>query len=692
MCEAEDVTTCVTWTCVDDVPDYPECCPNLGGCIEIKYRYSVDYDFPITRANLDQCTVQGAAPYTYKIENLSNLTGNFVCTTNRTSTNPLNYQNFSLENTTPAVTGIAGDPSFTTKRERQRFYKSPNNLNGTVWGTTAGYTPYCVKIHSTETQEVGIENRTMILSGRNIYNYTGPLSGDPYISHADPFWDNPGGSGIKQMEMSIPGRSFPSPDWVLQLPLWGQESNDNFGIVLSNCVSPYVNCFIDGATRQRCVGCHCLRSGPVQQPAQGHYLPNDQGYTAGYFSFSEFNPESYIDHVYIDAFNNETIRFAGGDNALGFGNVGSVNTEGTVDFNCDNEGDNCVGCSGATSHGPRLGVPTCSVWSLMKALYARVLHSYLNDFQIKYKRINSYSLGVQTEADFRGFAGPTGYKTFSDAIDTMLSDDPGGTINGTSKVQYHMAKVADALEKDSAKVLSTFSVFPGDGSKLRFTFPNVFLWNNNTGGYLDATSADRWKHLYVVGNGNVVWDSRSLNAAVLGGTGPYGRIFYTPGQIHEDVVQQNYITSVAYLNEINHQKGHIVEGGGNHARVIVFPGSGGTTQAFSSDLLRRNAAASVSLVELPLCGGITAPNDNNSGVVEVSLCSICNALPGPVCRMSQLYGENSFTADGANTVVNNEQCAPVNSIDGSSIPFVTCGYLGGNIIEFNGITASYQIR
>lgn len=333
----------------------------------------------------------------------------------------------------------------------------------------------------------------------------------------------------------------------------------------------------------------------------------------------------------------------------------------------------------------------------MKALYARVLHSYLNDYEIEFQRTQGIfpPLAVQTEADFRGFAGPTGYKTFSDAIDTMLSDDPSDTINGTSKVQYHMAKVADALERDSAGVLSTFSKFAGDGSRLRFTFPNVFLWNNNPGGYLDAVSnADKWKHLYVVGNGNVVWDSRSVAVAVIDGTGPYG-VFEEDYQLHRDVLQQNYTSSIAYLNEINHQKGFITESS-RQARVIVFPGSGGTTQAFSPELVRRNAIASVSLTELPLCGGITAPDDSN-GYVDLSLCSICNALPDPVCRRTTLYldgGSNSLTSDGANTVSDpiNERCSPVNEIGDPFVTYATCGHIGGKIIEFNSLTASYIVR
>lgn len=677
--------------------EYGECCP-ARECWYTGYRWlnnggEQGEEFPI-RPNLNNCVVTGAKPHTYKIENLSVIpNGYFVCSS-RPSDTPSEYDTFEVENDGTVTLGQCGDPAFTRNKAYQRFYKSPDYPLGSIIGATASYSPFCIKIHNTATQNVGIENRTMVLSGKNIYRYAGYFSGDPILASADPFWDNPGGSGIKQIEESISDggtpRTFPLPDSVLQLPLWGQTANNNLGIIPPEspdpCPSPiYIGCPVPGGSPEEtcpvCVGCVCVRSNPkYPNTGTGHYGTdydaNTSGYTAGYFSFAEFNPESYLDHRKVIGFGSsptvfrEVATIAGNGNVLGFGALGG-------DFFPS-------GVSGATSHGPRLGVPTCSVWTLVKALYSRVLWAYMNnDYIIQFGLPNSSS---PTETNFRTANAPNGFKSFSDAVDAMLGADPSGTNNGTSNVQYHFAKVQEALKKDSTQFIETALLLDDDGY-FEFTFPNVFLWDHDK--FVSASATDKWKHLYVVGNGNVMYDSRSIAV-----TGPYdGTIPDVVTSLHDDVRTQNYMSSVFYLHDTTHTKG-CVTSSSNQARLVVFPGSGGPTTVFdgSNGIYRKNASASFSLAEMNLCADAViadpvSPSHYDDGAILASMCSICNALPNPLCVKDVADPVSGVGHD----IVNGAPCSPVTIIDDGVYAYTFCNYIGGNIVERNGVTASYQI-
>lgn len=660
----------------EDYVDDPCCNRNL--CYGVSWRGTLNR----TRAYFDQCEISGAVPHTYRIENLNGVTGQFTCRLQSTSTSPTRYAEFTLgEYNTPSITGYSGDPDFVADQRFRRFYKTPQNMAGTSSGATAGYSPFCLKLHSTQSQSLGIENRVMFISGRNIYRYSGLLSGDPSLKDVDPFWDNggmTGVTGIKQYETSLPistsngtSRSFPLPDNILTLPLWGQDANDNLGLLRTDCRSPYDVC--GGVNDRRCQGCVCVRSNP-SDPEVGHYLSNDYfgsgsglaGYTAGYFSFSSFNPQAYLDYVNGPTFAQDIVP-AGGANALGFGHLG----EGLMSFNCDYGNTNCRGCSGATSHGPRLGVPTCSVWSLVKSLYSRVFYAA--------KGIQSPWMDpVLTESDFRTQNGPTGFKEFSDAIDAMLADDPSQiTTGGTSKVQWHLAKVAAALEKESHKFISdpTSAYYWGDTGKFVFTFPNVFLWDQTS--FEAASATDKWKYLYVVGNGNVIYDSRSVAInRPYSATGPYN-------DLHPDITGQDYRSSVVYLNEVNHQRSGLITPSSNHARMVVFNGSGGPTGTGSPSINRRTATSKITLVEMPICAGITHEDDPD---VPVSICSLCNAFPNYPCIPDQ--GCSPITAIRTEPIDGNPSLISSQSF----VEYVNCEHLGGKFAEPNGLTASYRVR
>lgn len=678
-CRTIDFSWCME---CEDNEDDAACC-NRNICYGVNWTGSLAR----TRAYFDQCEIAGAVPHTYRIENLNGVTGQFACSLESTSTTPTRYAEFVLsEYTLPSITAHSGDPDFVADQRFRRFYKTPQNMAGTASGATAAYSPFCLKLHSTQSQTLGIENRVMFISGRNIYKYSGLLSGDPSLKDVDPFWDNggmAGVTGIKQYETSLPistsngtSRSFPLPDNILTLPLWGQDANDNLGLLRTDCRSPYDVC--GGIDDKRCQGCVCIRSNP-SDPEVGHYLSNDYfgsgsglaGYTAGYFSFSSFNPQAYLDYVNGPTFGEDVVP-AGGGNALGFGHLGDA---GVMAFNCDLGNVNCRGCSGATSHGPRLGVPTCSVWSLVKALYSRVFYAA--------KGIQSPWMDpVMTESDFRTQNGPTGFKEFSDAIDTMLADDPSQvTTGGTSKVQWHLAKVAAALEKESRKFIMDdttayhWASFVGHDGKFVFTFPNVFLWDQAS--FESASATDKWKYLYVVGNANVIYDSRSVAInRPYSGIGPYN-------DLHPDITGQDYKSSIVYLNEVNHQRSGLIQSNSNHARMVVFNGSGGPTGTGFPSINRRTATSKITLVEMPICGGIAHEDNPN---VPVSICSLCNSFPNYPC-------------------IPDEGCSPITAIrtepiggDGSLISsqtlveYLNCEHLGGRFAEPNGLTSSYTVR
>lgn len=681
ICESYTTSRCTTWQCEANPPEYPECCVDYGCFV---WPYPDPLDNPITRTNLD-CTVQGATPYTYMIENLSGMTSH-TCLPSMTI--PRAYETFYLEDyddtEAEGPTGVIGDPAFTFNRQLQRFVKSPAFPSGNEFGTPLRieFTPFCINLDTTITQEAGIQNRTMVISGRNIYRYTGHFSGDLALAHADPFWDSPGGSGIKQLEESISGRSFPLPDSVLQFPLWGQEYSTNANVDPGpDCNEPYRQCDEEGLDL-KCVGCKCLRTGPIASLLEpGHYLPNDQGYTAGYFSFASFNPDSYLDHYDFTG----QIVGPGGRNLLGFGNVS--NQDGysipAIKFNCDDDGTNCIGCSGATSHGPRLGVPTCSVWSLVNALYWRVYYAITNNHSGADLDPMLPSLTGMSETTFRTQNAPDGFSRFAQAVANLLAANPSSTTNGTSNVQYHLAKIKEGLKLDSSVLFETYF---GGSDYFDFTFPNVFLWDPVE--YQNVGGSEKWKHLYVVGNGNVIYDSRSVSI-----TGPYS-IYSNEAGIHEDILAQDYQSSVFYLNEVTHDRqssgGH-GEFGRPLSRVFVFPGSGGPI-GNAPDITRRNAIAKVRLRELPFCGGMTGYDGIE--IQPISLCSICNASwnNSAVCLKDRTPEGDPVAGDGINSVTQ-EVCSPVTEIfdENGVVEYFSCGYRGGRIIEENSLTASYQL-
>lgn len=633
--------------------------------------------------HFDQCVVAGASPHTYKIEDLG-----FIGHRCRAPNMPkLPIYLLEGESDNASVTGTIGDPNFARDLNAFTFpymayHKTPDVASGV---TTVDFSRYCLKLHKTDSHEKNIPNRLMVVSGRNVYNYYGALSGDPRVPETDPLWNDPGASGLSQLEGFL-GKPFPLPDFYSRLPLWGEmggSGTDNLGIDVGGEICPpdtlregfprYDGVYVsqccdyspDGLSPPQCgvcVSCQCLRSNP--DSAVGHYLSNSIGHTAGYFSFSCFNPHAYLDSMETQTIESQQVSVpqqAGFNNGLGFGSIGSFTQ---YRFGCDlensqgSQAEDCVGFKGATAHGKRLGYPSCSVWSMIKATYSRVRKA-LSTSEGLYNLFGGgedlYDSGYYfwNENWFR-----RRFPTFSSAIDTALSDDPSGTINGTSKVHYHLAKISEALTVDSVAFFSSgnYGVNTSTTSYL-FTPPNVFLWDPVK--YKAASGAEKWKHLYIIGNGNVIFDSA---------------LFALPdGYSSEETDLQEFRSFVFNLDEVNHQNLSTITEDTAQARILLFNGAAiDTSIATLND--RIQATTKISMTQLPVCSGVTSqryPDLEIGGLPPITICEVCNAWPNEVC----LTGTTP-------------SCGTVNGLDQNGN---LCMYPSGHIFESNCLTASYQI-
>lgn len=632
-------------------PNINSCCPTPPVCVTTPDGYNNSGGvIPL----FDNCVVEGTVPHTYRIENVG--FAPFPCGIS----NSPQYPTFFLD-TGVGGTGAVGDPDFSRSINTNgwpliRYHKVPSQGSPIDSSYMVDFSRYCLKLHETQSQRANSGNRVMVFSGRNVYRYAGVLSGDPQVPVADPLWDDPGASGLSQLEGFL-GRSFPLPDSYLTLPLWGETASDNMGLGSGvddgdgdSCTKPYINCCDNTPSGEPtkcdvCIGCNCISSDPYSAPMTGHYLPSNQGYTAGYFSFACFNPSAYLDHIDIDIGN---IVLPGSENGLGFGAIAADGLFGCDGYDGSNA-TNCNGFAGATAHGARLGFPTCSVWAMIKALYARVYKAFKTS-----KSVIEFGTIPWTESDFR-----TNLPNFTTAVDNALSADPRGTTNNTSNVQFHLAKIADGLYTDTQPA--------ADGGLLgvfQFTFPNVFLWDKNA--YLAATTnAQRWQNLFIVGNGNILFDSAS--AAITG-----------PAYSGNSTDYQDYRSFVFTLDEVTHNKTETVTPNTNHARLVIFNGSHGPVGTgdpsnTTNPSARVNATSKISLTELPFCAGITSNRypDLEGGNTPITLCEICNAWPNEVC----LTGSDPA-------------CTPVNGLDANGN---LCMYVGGYAGEQNCMTANYEI-
>ena len=280
-----------------------------------------------------------------------------------------------------------------------------------------------------------VPDRTMIFSGRNKYRYSGFLTPDGSTFNC----------GIPTI-IDNPGASGLSQmegSLSRQFP----SSDDVLGSPLWGAriaTGPGPGEGDDPTCYPTvCFGSGCY--GVVENDGTGHYLPATT-ISQGYYSFSCFNP-----HAIWKGYN-ETV-----------------------------------------------GLPTCSLYSMVWALYNAAWREY---------GVPLSGDIYESESDFLGAGGSIAstFTTLRNRLTTLLSTDPSGTVGGVSNVQLQLESFEDGLQ-------SFVESFDAGIDHRIFTAPQVFLWDRTS--YIAANAANKWKHLYIAGSANILMDTGCT------ATGPY---------------------------------------------------------------------------------------------------------------------------------------------------------------------------
>jgi hypothetical protein len=343
------------------------------------------------------------------------------------------------------------------------YYRTPNSPNSTPIHIASE--KLCFKYNP-----FTVPDRMMVISARNRYKYggwhvdpacptAGAEGGPPLLW--DPVTTPAGGTGIRQAEQLSLSRSWPLPNSVLNLPLFGANQAS-----VSPPSSNPGKCG-DGA----CDDGSCFT---VQDNGgTGHFGVQTGGNGKGYYSFQCFNP-------------------------MGF-----------------------VGIPDANGVKPNTSFPTCSVWSLVQALWHQA-----------WKCPDSQANYGETEAENQ--ASNPAWTPFVN----LLAADPSGLTNGgESNVTRHLALFGAGLTTIGFNLI----------------MPNVFLWDKDA--YtVAASNYDKWKHLYIVGNANVIFDTQCM----VGSFDP-----------NVDYPFQDMYGFVIHLDEVAHDPAYGTSG---NARLLGFYG------------------------------------------------------------------------------------------------------------------------
>jgi hypothetical protein len=364
------------------------------------------------------------------------------------------------------------DPAFAWETP-PRYYRTP--LQPSSVPSEIYETPMCLRLNIPS----NVPTRTMVLSGYNKYRYSGYLTNDAqvYTSYDGGVYEipkiinAPGASGLSQMEGSL-GRSFPASDDVLTFPIWG-ASGSYLGLSCDedDCTFQTIQ-DIAGDAEGFCVGDDCLR---VQEnDATGHYLSMvSSNLTGHYHSFSGYNPY---------------VKF----------------WEGSTGFvGIDDNGNDSAYVNGT-------GLPTCSLYSLAWALYDRSWRSVIDPYHYP-------GVTHTNETDLLN-AYPTEFANVRSKLNSLINDDPRNLTGtyGESVVTYWFNQLNQSIvdfytafiSNESGFIMPTHYNSSSDPETLfgAFTTPKVILWNKTA--FINAsTNTDRWKHLYIPGSANVLFDS-----------------------------------------------------------------------------------------------------------------------------------------------------------------------------------------
>lgn len=140
----------------------------------------------------------------------------------------------------------------------------------------------------------------------------------------------------------------------------------------------------------------------------------------------------------------------------------------------------------------RTAIPSCSVYSMVVAVYDRMVRDTLSLFFGFY-----YTEDELVSDPYDVLNPPQGFAPVRSALLSVLSVDPSGAlVNGVDPLMDKLYAYRDAL-----------NLFYSNNFGLpeAFVVPQVFLWDRTT--YLAASATDRIKHLYVPGTLNVLMDT-----------------------------------------------------------------------------------------------------------------------------------------------------------------------------------------
>jgi hypothetical protein len=276
---------------------------------------------------------------------------------------------------------------------------------------------------------LAIPDRIQVISGFNRYRYGGYMAHGancpaPYSMIRENF-------GVNPQQLIVGALPDPNINVIHGVTgISGMEGSLGRQFPLSDTVLTYP--LFGGMTSANPVssnGCvvpdpNPFLANPCDAGTSGHYASPDMGAQKGSFSFQCFNVHSY------------------------FTNDSTAN--------------------------PIVGIPTCSIWSLLHAIYYN---------------IDASNLSVLGESTVSAKIKPDWWKTVNP---TGLSAD------NTQMVRWVMNRFAEGVADNSALNSSAVNT--------SFVIPNVFLWDK-TSFDSETTNANRWKHIYVVGNANIIMDT-----------------------------------------------------------------------------------------------------------------------------------------------------------------------------------------
>lgn len=326
-----------------------------------------------------------------------------------------------------------------------------------------------------------------------------------------------GVTGIIALERSL-GRSFPLSHDVMAFPLFGGWNTVNFsptGAAVSSCPNGDCGPIECTASAAGCRQANCARCNYPPDPwtGIGHYTPymtfSNQSGDDGNGAFGPYG--LYCGCTGAGATQahpicpGHTSTHRGDGRGIGPFSFACFNPHGY--FNSTGVGDSYYHESPDVGN---QGIPTCSVWSLLHAIFYRI-HADIASNHGAENAIKHIHYNIT----------PDSWKNLNPSSLT-------GSTGDFQMVRYVMEKVSDAVMNQGLS-RDVYDVYAGGstattgglgstiggkrsagthyGPNWSFVYPNVFLWDKDA--YLAAaTNEDKWKHLYVIGNSNIIYDSQ----------------------------------------------------------------------------------------------------------------------------------------------------------------------------------------